>query len=168
MDPLSIAASIVALCTAAKSCHKLAKSAYRTSVRVKTAQDDIYNFSRDVHLFGDVLLLACNALEPFQDEESQQRPVIQYLVDKKVLDQLSKMSDRLLRELDDYIPAELRDLRNTWKLVTRFRWVSQRKEIEAMGPKMESLKCSFNLVLNSVLLETVRLQPRTEGNSREM
>lgn len=168
MEPLSIATGVFACLTLVEQVAKCSKSLYRSARRINGAKNDITKFANHVNLFGCLIGAACTALEPYCNvSENKSPPVLQYLLKNQVLDSLVEESESVKDEICHLVPL-LRGLRGAakWKVV--LKWVYQKKDIEAMVPKMESVKCSFQLVMHSIVLEAFRLQPRTKEGDREM
>ena len=100
-------------------------------------------------------------------KEDENTPVLQYLLKRPVLASLIKQSEDVAEEIERYVP-KIRNLRNTRKWRVILIWISRRKEMEEMLPKMESLKSSFCVVMHAIQLEEIRSKPRTRESNTEM
>lgn len=167
MDPLSIAASVIALCTAADAAYKISKSLYHSSRKVKGAGDDIEIFAMDVDNYGLAIGAAYLTLEPICISARGPSRVIDYLIESKGLESLDKQSKRVTEYIGMYNP-DIRALRGRSEFIARFKWAFQRKEIDALGLKMESVKSNLQIVISSVLLEAYKEQPPSANKDKQM
>lgn len=167
MDPLSIAASVVALCSAGDAAYKIATSLYRSGKRVKGAGDDIENFAKDVDMYGVAIGTAYRALEPICISAPRPSRVIDYLSENEGLISLAEQSRRVTKNIKKYNP-NIRALRGKSKLIARVKWAFQKKEIDALILKMESVKSSLQIIINSVVLEAVMEQPPSTAKDEQM
>lgn len=167
MDPLSITASVVALCSAGEAAYKIASSLYHSSRRVKGAGDDIEIFAKDVDNFGLAMGTAYAALEPICVSTNRPSCVIHYLIRNGGLESLAKQSERLTKDIRKYNP-DIRALRGRPEFIARFKWAFQRKEINALGLRMESVKSNLQIILTSIAVEALMEQPRTTANDKHM
>ncbi|KAH8592572.1 hypothetical protein B0O99DRAFT_597028 [Bisporella sp. PMI_857] len=145
MEPFSITTGIFACWTAVELLGKCSKSLYRSGRRVKGAKDDIAEFASGVDLFACLIGAACTALERYTAiPDDGNLHVLQYLMKHRVLATLVDQSERVTNEIRNHVPV-IRGLRGIPKLIVALKWISRKKDIEAMVPKMESVKCSFQL-----------------------
>ncbi|OBT64739.1 hypothetical protein VE03_05857 [Pseudogymnoascus sp. 23342-1-I1] len=165
MDPLSIAASVVALCTAGDAAYKIASSLYRSSRKVKGAGDDIEIFANDVDNYGVAMGMAYTALEPICMSANRRSRVIGYLIENEGLESLAKQSKWLTEHIKKYNP-DIRALRSRSEIIARFKWAFQKKEIDALGLRMESIKSNLQIVMSSVTLEALIEQPPSTAKDR--
>lgn len=167
MDPLSIAASVVALCSAGSAAYKIATSLYRSSNRVNGAGDDIETFAMDVDNFGIAMGTAYSALEPICAPTNRPSRVIGFLARKGGLGNLVGQSKRLIKHIKKHNP-DIRALRGRSGFIARFKWTFQSKEIEALRLRMESVKSNLQIIMVSIALEALMDQPRTTATEKQM
>jgi hypothetical protein len=154
MEAIGLAASIVAIGQAAEIALNMSRSMRRLARRIRAAQDDIRRFAKDIEIFSSVIGAAHFSLYSHCDTEKTLSPVLQYIEHSKVLDQLVEQSDGVIDHIGELKPR-IRTLESRIPLKTKFKWVFRRAEVEALGPKMESVKTSLNLIITIVTLEIV-------------
>jgi hypothetical protein len=154
MEVIGLAASIVAIGQAADIALNMSKSMRRLARRVRAAQDDIRQFSEDIEIFSSVIGAAHFSLYRHCDTKKTLSPVLRYMEHSKVLDRLVEQSDGLIDHIGELKPR-IRSLESRIPLKTKFKWLFRRAEVEALGPKMESVKASLNLIMTIVTLEVV-------------
>lgn len=167
MDPLSIAASVVALCTAGEAAYKIASSLYHSSRKVNGAGDDIEIFAKDVDNYGLAMGIAYAALEPICISANRPSRVIGYLIKNKGLESLAEQSRRLTKHIKKYNP-DIRALRGRSQIIARLKWALQKKEIDALGLRMESVKSNLQIIISSVALEALMEQPPSTAKDKHM
>lgn len=169
MEPFSIATGVFACLQAVELLAKCSRSLYRSGKSIKGANSEIATFAGEVGLFGGIIGAACTALQPYCEMSNEENPpIIKYLMENRVLVELIEQSRLVTDEVCGYLPS-IRDLRRRPRFFVAVKWVVfLKREIEAMAPRMESVKRSINVVINIMLLEALRLEPRTEAVNREM
>ncbi|KFX93544.1 hypothetical protein V490_04791 [Pseudogymnoascus sp. VKM F-3557] len=167
MDPLSIAASVVALCSAGKVAYNIADSLYRSSDMVNGAGEDIKNFAMEVDNFGTAMGTAYSALEPRCTPTNSSSCVVRYLIQKGGLKSLAKQSKRLMKHIKKRNP-DIRARRGKLGLVTRVMWTFQRKEVDALRLRMESVKSNLQLIISSITLEEFKEKPHSTDNEKHI
>lgn len=167
MDPLSIAASVVALCTAGDAAYKIASSLYHSSRKVNGAGDDIEIFAKDVDNYGLALGIAYAALEPICTSANRLSRVVGYLIENEGLESLAKQSRRLTKDIKKYNP-DIRALRGRLEIIARFKWARHKKEIDALKLRMESDKSNLQIIISSVALEALMEQPPSTAKDKQM
>jgi hypothetical protein len=167
MDPLSITASVVALCSVGKAAYNIATSLYRSSNRVNGAGDDIETFAMDVDNFGIAMGTAHSALNPICISTNTTSRVIGYLDQEGGLKNLAEQSERLIKHITKHNPG-IRALRGKLGFVARFKWTFQRKDINELRLRMESVKSNLQIIMVSIALEKAMEQPRTTDTENQM
>lgn len=168
MDPFTIATGVFACLTTAEILTKCSKSLYRSGRRVKGAKGDITKFASDVGLFSSIIEVAFIALEPYTAiSDNENPPVLQYLIKHQVLTSLFEQSKRVTDEIYSYVPI-IRNPRGRSELLVSLKWVFRKKDVEAIVPKMDSVKCNLLVVMHSISIEAMRSRPRTPVGDREM
>jgi hypothetical protein len=66
------------------------------------------------------------------------------------------------------LKPRIKSLTSSISLKTKLKWLFRRTEVEALGPKMESVKTSLNLIMTIVTLETVSQKDFSKEVKREM
>jgi hypothetical protein len=167
MDPLSIAASVAALCSAGSAAYNIANSLYRSSDRVNGVGEDIKTFAMEVDNFGTAMGTAYSALEPRCTPTNSSSCVIRYLTQNGGLKSLAKQSKRLMKNIKEYNP-DIRARRGKLGFVTRVMWTFQRKDVNALRLRMESVKTNLQIIISSIILEELKDKPHSTDNERHM
>jgi hypothetical protein len=154
MEVIGLAASIVAIGQAAQIALNMSRSMRRLARRIRAAQDDIRQFAEDIDIFSSVIGAAHFSLYSHCDTEKTLTPVLRYIEHSKVLDRLVEQSDGVIDHIRELKPR-IRSLESRIPLKTKFKWLFRRTEVEALRPKMESVKASLNLIITIVTLEVV-------------
>jgi hypothetical protein len=167
MEAIALAASIVAIGQAAEIAFNMSRSMRRLARRVRAAQDDIRTFARDIEIFSSVIGAAHFSLYSHCEPEKTLSPVLRYIDHSKVLDRLVEQSDGVIDHIGELKPR-IQSLKSRIPLKTKFKWLFRRTEVEALGPKMESVKASLNLIITIVTLEVVAQKDSSKEVRREM
>jgi hypothetical protein len=168
MDPLSIAASIVALCTACDAAYKITRSIRKTSKMIKGASNDIEKFAKDIDLYAIVIGTAHTAIEPYRNPDLGETRVISYLSRVGGFDRLVKQSEDVTEDMDRY-RRKIRDLRGKYQFIVGYKWKLQKKEIDdTLRPAMASVTCNLQIVMSSLSLEAASKQPPSAATARLM
>jgi hypothetical protein len=165
-DPLSLAASIVAIGGAAATALKISIALCDAARTVREAADDIESFSLDVRSFALVAQLGHDSLERHQ-RRSPLSHVLQYIESHNVIEQLAKQSERTKDRLEKAWKSA-NTLESSGKLVTKFRWMMKKGQIQGLKPEMESLKTSLQVVMSSIMMEFLQQKENSEENREEM
>jgi hypothetical protein len=171
---LGIAESIAAICGAGDSAFKMARSMKRLSRDLGAARKDIRNFSRDIDAFSSIIGAARYTLETHSKPESRSK-VLVFIHERQILDQLVDQSDRVIDHIRELRPS-IKSLKSSISWVTRVKWISRRTDVKALGPKMESVKTSLNLLITmfsyEAIMQSIGLQVNshniTDSTNREM
>jgi hypothetical protein len=172
---VGLASGIIAIAGAAKTALNMAKSMRRLSRDLGAAKEDIRKFSKDIEAFSSIIGAAHFSLETHSKGPLLQSKVLVFIHKRKLLDQLVDQSDRVIDHIEEIRPR-IKALKSRISFVTRLKWILRRTDIVALGPKMESVKTSLNLVMTLVAFETlmqsiknqVGSQDSTKGVVREM
>jgi hypothetical protein len=152
---VGLAASILAILGVADSAVEMAKRMKRLSKSLGAARKEIRSFSRDIDAFASVIGAAHYALREHSKPEAEApSKVLVFIQERKLLDQLVDQSERVIEHIEELRPS-IKSLRSKISLITRFRWLMQRTDVMALGPKMESVKTSLNLVMTMVSYEAI-------------
>jgi hypothetical protein len=154
MEVIGLAASIVAIGQAAQIALNMSRSMRRLARSIRAAQDDIRQFAEDIYIFSSVIGAAQFSLYSHCDTEKTLTPVLRYIEHSKVLDRLVEQSDGVIDHIREIKPR-IRSLESRIPLKAKFKWLFRRTEVEALRPKMESVKASLNLIITIVTLEVV-------------
>ena len=151
---VGLASGIIAIACAADNALQMAKSIRRLSRDLGAAKKDIRNFSREIEAFSSIIGAAHYSLETHSRKLQSQSKVLIFIQERKVLDKLVHQSGRVIDHIDEIRPG-IESLKSRISFVTRLKWIFRRTDVIALGPKMESVKTSLNLVINIVTLETL-------------
>jgi len=154
------AASIIGIGTAAGSAIKISKTIYHFCKTIHGAKHDIQAFAKDVETYGTVIRFAHLSLDRHLGSES---PVLDFMDTQHVLVQLKQQADRVKVQIKQLV-RRIRPLRNKNEWWTRVKWVWQKPDFEAVGPKMESVKSSLNVVVTFIMMEVMLQQEKAEAN----
>lgn len=167
-EALALAAGIFACVAIVGSITKDTTSLCRSVQRIKVAKREIEIFRKHVQDYGNVIGLACTALRPFEHlSDDDNSLVVRYMLENDVWVSMVTQCECIKEDIRKHV-IEIRGLRKRSQLMAKLKWMLQRREIEALGPRMESVKSSLLLVIASIQLELLRLQPRTESSDMEM
>lgn len=153
-EVIGLASGIIAIGGAANTALKMAKSMRRLARDLGAARKDIKKFSRDIEAFSSIIGAAHYSLEMHSRESQSQSKVLVFIHERKLLDQLVDQSDRVIDHIEEIRPR-IKSLKSRISFVTRLKWILRRTDVIALGPKMESVKTSLNLVITLVTLETL-------------
>jgi hypothetical protein len=160
---IGLAASIIAIGGAADTAWKIAKNMRRLARDLGAAREDIRKFAREIEDFSLLIGSAHLSLHNLSTKSQAQTKVLQYMHDQKLLKRIVAASNRVMDYIDKIWPR-LKSLESSFGLLEKIKWVTRRSQVEALGPKMESVKSSLQLVVNIVTLETLLNQ----GHSPEI
>ena len=168
MDPLSIAASIVALCTACDAAYRATRTIRKTVKKIKGASNDIDKFADDIETYAVVIGTAHTALEPYHSSDLSEYPVLAYLRRVRGFKCIMKQSENVEEDMDRYI-RKLCNLRGKNQLIVGYKWRLQKKEIDdILRPAMETVKCNLQIVMSSLALEAASKQAPSAAADRKM
>jgi hypothetical protein len=165
-EVVGLAASLVAIAGAAHTALKLAKSIRRLSRDLGAARKDIRNFSREIEAFSSIIGAAQYSLKTHSREPQPPSKVLVFIQERKLLDQLVDQSDRVIDHIEEIRP-HIKSLKSSISFITRLKWIRRRKDMMALGPKMESVKTSLSLVITLVTLETLMQSIKNQVGSRD-
>jgi hypothetical protein len=167
MEVIGLAASIIAIGQAAQIALQMSKSMRHISHSLGAAEHDIRGFARDIETFSSVIGAAHFSLHCHYLPEKTPSPVFRYMEHSNVLDLLVEQSDEVIDHIYELKPR-IKSLASSISLKTKLKWLFRRTEVEALGPKMESVKTSLNLIITIVTLETVTQRGSSKEVKREM
>jgi len=168
MDPLSIAASIVALCTACDAAYRATRTIRKTVKKIEGANNDMDKFADDIDLYAIVIGTAHTALEPYRSSDLRETRVLSYLRRFRGFKRLVKQSENVKEDIDRYM-RKLCNLRGKHRLIVGYKWRFQKKEIDDMlRPAMARVTCNLQIVMSSLALEAALKQPPSPDTARRM
>jgi hypothetical protein len=165
MEVIGLAASIIAIGQAAEIALNMSRSMRHLAHRVRAAQEDIRRFAKDIEIFSSVIGAAHYSLYIHCDTKKTLSPVLHYIEHSKVLNQLVEQSEGVVDHIRELKPR-IQSLKSRIPLNAKFKWIFRRAEIEALGPKMESVKASLNLIMAIVTMEM--LAQKDSSTSKEV
>jgi hypothetical protein len=164
---LGLVASIAAVAGVADHALRLARSMKRLSRDLGAARKDIRCFARDIDAFSSIIGAAHYTLQTHAKPESPSKIVV-FIHERKLLGQLVEQSDRVIDHIEELRPG-IKSLKSSISFITRIRWIMRREDVNALRPKMESVKTSLNLVISMVmyeaLMQSIGLQASSRNNS---
>jgi hypothetical protein len=163
---LGIAAGISAICGVGDSTFKMARSMRHLSRDLGAARKDIRNFSRDIDAFSSIIGAAHYTLETHSKPDSPSK-VLVFIHERQILDQLVDQSYRVIDHISELRPS-IKSLKSRISWVTRVKWIMRKTDVEALGPKMESVKTSLNLVITMVSYEAIMQSIARQVNSHNV
>jgi hypothetical protein len=162
MDPISFVASIAGLLALGGSMVTLSRKLYHTAKRLKSAQKEVFKFSRDVELFADLISLAYSFLKQYLSK-FKNTPLLQYMKKRRVVYNLCAQTQDIYESIAAISP-DIKGLESRMGLIARLKWVRSRKIIRAFSPEMEAIKTNFNMLLLVVRLEPLFRQHSTDSD----
>jgi hypothetical protein len=165
---LGIVAGAIACLQATDLLVEYTPKLYRVGRKMKVAKKEIKAFASNVDDFIITVRSACIAIKvhtPSKVEDYQ--PVLQYLAGKKMIQRALKqyylVEETLLREIPD-----IRDLKYKSELRVRLNWVRHSRRVKEATTAMESVKVTFLLLTQSIVLEGLRRLERTPAVHEQM
>ncbi len=163
---LGLASSIVAIAGAADAALRMARSMRRLSKDLGAAREDIKHFARDIDNFASIIGAAHYSLQIHSTEPQSHTKVLVFIHERNLLDRLVDQSDHVIDHIKELRPS-IKSLRSRISFVERLKWLLHRADVRALGPKMESVKTSLNLVISLVTYEALMQSIRHQANSRD-
>jgi len=168
MDPLSIAASIVALFTACDAAYRATRTIRKTVKKIKGASNDIDKFADDIETYAVVIGTAQTALEPYHSSDLRETRVLSYLRRVRGFDLLVKQSEIVNADIDRYM-RKICNLRGKYPLIVGYKWKFQKKEIDdILKPAMDRATCYLQIVMSGLTLEATFKQAPSAAADRKM
>jgi hypothetical protein len=152
-EALGIASSITALAGAAVAAFRVSESMYNIARRVRHVRDEIEMFAMEIETFANLLKTAQFSLDRRRKALDIQSPALKYLEDNKVLVQLHKYSRRVTRKVKK-LRGPILSIESSIPLLTRFKWMLQKRAIDSSISMMSSVESKLNIVLNVLSLES--------------
>jgi uncharacterized protein YoxC len=164
-EAIGLAASIFAIGGAADTAYKIQRKIRRLARDLGAAQENILKFATEIKDFSLVVSTANLSLHEYSKRSSAENKVLQHIQQHEVLHRIVKASDCVMDHIYKLMPR-LKSLESSIPLVERWKWVLRRTEVEALGPKMESVKSGLQLIVTVVTLESVLNQGESPENKR--
>lgn len=164
-EAIGLAASIIAIGGAADTAYRIQRKIRRLARDLGAAQENILKFATEIKDFSLVVSTANLSLHEYSKKSSAENKVLQHIQRHEVLGRIVTASDCVMDHIYKLMPR-LKSLESSIPLVERWKWVLRRTEVEALGPKMESVKSSLQLIVTVVTLESVLNQGESPENKR--
>ena len=164
-EVVGLAASIIAIGTAADAAYKTQKRIRRLARDLGAAQENILKFATEIKDFYLVVTTANFSLHEYSKKSPAENKVLQHIQHHELLHRIVRASECVMDHIYTLMPR-LKSLESSIPLVERWKWVLRRTEVEALGPKMESVKSSLQLIVTVVTLESVLNQGESRENKR--
>ena len=116
--------------------------------------------------FESLIGLACTSLDR-QFKNTSRSPVICYIDDFKVMDDLVRQSKNVKRHMKRATP-KMKRLPSNIDFFTEVKWALGKSKILALGPQIESVKTSLILIMTIVKMEQVQQEPQSDEAAKEM
>jgi hypothetical protein len=162
---IGLAASIIAIGGAADGAYKIAKNMRRLARDLVGARDDIRRFAIEIEDFSLFIGSAQLSLHNYSQKPQAQTKVLEYMHRHRLLKRIVAASNRVMDSINKVWPR-LESLESIVPLFEKFKWARRRTEVEALGPKMEKVKSSLQLVVSVVTLEAVLNQDKSPETKR--
>jgi hypothetical protein len=162
---IGLAASIIAIGGAADTAWKIGRAMRRLARHLGAAREDIRKFARDIEDFSLLIGGAQLSLHNLSMKPQAQTKVLEYIHNRKLLKRIVAASNRVMDYIYKIWPR-LESLESSLALFEKIKWVRRRSQVEALGPKMESVKSSLQLVVSVVTLETLLNQGQSPETKR--
>lgn len=143
------------------------KGIRRLARQLGAAQGDIRKFATEIEDFSLVIGFANLQLHEFAKKSSAETKVLQSICNHKLFNRILAASNLVIDHIDEIWPR-LKSLESSVPLWERIKWVSRRSQVDALGPKMESVKSSLQLVVSVVTLESVLNQNQSREVKRQV
>lgn len=166
-EALGLAASVIAIGGVADTAYRIQKKIRRLARDLGAAQENILKFATEIKDFSLVVATANLSLHEYSKKSSAKNKVLQHIQNHEVLDRTVAASNCVMDHIYKLVPR-LKSLESSIPLYERWKWVQRRTEVEALGPKMESVKSSLQLIVVVVTLEAVLNQDESRENKRLM
>jgi hypothetical protein len=164
-EAIGLAASIIAIGGAADTAYRIQRKIRRLARDLGAAQENILKFATEIEDFSLVVTTANLSLHEYSKKSSAETKVLQHIQHNEVLNSLAIASKCVMDHIYKLMPR-LKSLESSIPLVERWKWVLRRTEVEALGPKMESVKASLMLIVGVVTMESVLNQDESRENRR--
>jgi hypothetical protein len=151
--------------TAADTAYTIQKDIRRLARDLGHAQEDILKFATDIKDFSMVTNRAILALYEYTKKSSAETIVLQSIHDRKLFTRIRAASNRVIDHIDKIWP-HLESLESKIPFGERLKWAMRRPQVEALDPKMESVKSSLQLSISVVSLEWLLNQGESRENKR--
>jgi hypothetical protein len=165
-EAVALAASLTALGGVAIAATKFAIVLQEVANDVRSAKEEIVNFLVVIKSFETLIGLARISLDR-QFKKQNQSPVICYINDFNVMDDLVEQSKSVKRYMKKTTP-KMKRLPSNIDFFTSFKWAMRKSKILALGPQMESVKTSLIIIMAIVKMEQVQQEPQSEEAVEEM
>jgi len=167
-EVLATVAGVIGCAQAAKELGKLARGLRRIGKGIQGAEVDIPIYANSVRSFSDTIGLACISLQEYlEDENAQESQIIQHLCKKRIFSNAKKQFNLLYEDLNENIP-KITVLKGFLELIVILKWALGKRERDLMLAKMESVKTTFMIIQQSIILTTLRTGFRNEKVEKEM
>jgi len=90
-----------------------------------------------------------------------------YIVKRDPLSKLVADSNMVLHQIKNIKPR-IKRMRNRLSLVNKVRWLFLKIVFDTLGPEMECLKTSMNLLLSLISLDVINSRERSRAVRKEM
>jgi hypothetical protein len=140
--------------TAADTAYIIQKDIRRLARDLGHAQEDIRKFATDIKDFSLVINTANLTLYEYAKKSPAETIVLRSIHRHKLFTRILAASNRVIDHIDKIWPR-LESLESRIPFGERLKWATRRPQVEALGPKMESVKSSLLLIMNVVILESL-------------
>lgn len=153
MDPLSVAASVVALSTAVHAATKVTRQLYHVARNAGKFKDDVEFFAAQVDLFGSMVNSASSTIEDHL-EKYKSSEILERL-GPKALDHIASQAKYVLRCITG-VKRKIPPHKTGIKLfIERFKWLMNAPERDEIFLYMERIKSSLLFIATYLCLEAL-------------
>ena len=165
-EAIGLAASIVAIGSAAATALKVSRSLRKVARTLDAAGHDIEDFALKIRAFVSIIQYGVGSLQRYTMKSSSSE-VMKYLEDLEVLELMALQSNRTTAKIK-LVWRHTKSIQSSLTVLTRIKWYFAKPEVEALQPEMETLKTSLLLVMQSIRLEETQQGEDNEETRQEM
>jgi hypothetical protein len=137
---------------AADTAYGIQKDIRRLARDLGHAQGDIRKFAKDIKDYSLIVNSAILTLYQHAKTSPAETIVLRSIHNHKLFTRILAASHRVIDDIDKIWPR-LESLESRIPFGERLKWATRRPQVEALGPKMESVKSSLDLIISVVTLE---------------
>lgn len=168
-EALALFSSIAAVGTAADAALKISRWMFHIAKEIGGAQEAVERFADKIANFQLIIGAVHFALNQYLDpkDHSSLSPLMMYMKDRRIIKRLAETCDVLVVHIRSLKPR-ISGLQSKLSLISKLKWLACKNEVESMGPEMECVKTSMQLVLTLVQMEMTKSQQMTPEIQKEL
>jgi len=162
---VGLVASLVALEAAAESAWKISKKMIRLARKLRAAKKEIKEFASEIKTFSLVIGAARFTLHCHCNGNSSRSDVLTHIGNEQIFELLVEQFDLIMDNIEGLWPR-LESLESNLSFITRLKWLTRQKYVEALTPKMNSVKTSLELVVSLVAYDELMQQRVSKSDDK--